>query len=140
MTAASVRDVMTKDPVACDVTTPVADAARMMRDRDIGDVLVCDGDRLLGIVTDRDLVVRCLAAGAEVARATVGDVCSGGIATISADASIDDAAHQMREAAVRRLPVVDGGIAVGIVSLGDLAVTGDPSSALADISAAEPQS
>jgi CBS domain-containing protein len=151
--AVSVRDVMTSRPVTCETSTSIEEAARLMRDRDIGDVLVCDGDVLRGIVTDRDIVVRCVAGGADVSRSTVGDVCTGDVMSVSPDTSVEDAARAMREGAVRRLPVVEGGRAIGIVSLGDLAVelggqtggtsaagtgTPDPGEVLADISAAEP--
>jgi CBS domain-containing protein len=109
-----------------------------MRDRDIGDVLVTrDGDQLAGIVTDRDLVVRCLADGAD-ADATIERACSNDLATVTPDSSVDDAIRLMRERSLRRIPVVDGGRAVGIVTLGDLAVEREPDSALGDISAALP--
>lgn len=137
--ATRVSDVMTRNPVVCETSTPIIEAARMMRDRDIGDVLVSSGDDLIGIVTDRDIVVRALAEGAERAvSATLADVCTGDMAFIDAEASVEDAAQLMRDLAVRRLPVVDDSGAVGIVSLGDLAVHADPGSTLADISSSEP--
>jgi len=136
--AMMVRDVMTRNPVSCETTTTIVEAARMMRDHDIGDVLVCDGQQLRGIVTDRDIVVRCIAGGADVGRSTLGDVCTGNVMAVSPDSSLADAARTMRECAVRRLPVIEDGRTVGIVSLGDLAVEVDPRSVLADISAAEP--
>lgn len=146
----TVRDVMTREPVTCAPSTTIEEAARLMRDRDIGDVLVCDGDALRGIVTDRDIVVRCVAGGADVSRSTIGDVCTGDVLSVTPATSVEDAARTMRDAAIRRLPVVDGGRPVGIVSLGDLAVeldrtstspgagSADPGEVLADISAAEP--
>ena len=107
-----------------------------MRDYNIGDVLVTGGaGELTGIVTDRDLVIRCLADGVN-ADATVDRACSSRLTAIRADSSVDDAAQLMRERSLRRLPVVDGDRAVGIVSLGDLAIEHDPSSALGGISAA----
>ena len=136
--AMMVRDVMTRNPVSCETTTTIVAAARMMRDHDIGDVLVCDGQQLRGIVTDRDIVVRCIAGGADVGRSTLGDVCTGNVMAVSPDSSLEDAARTMRECAVRRLPVIEDGRTVGIVSLGDLVVEVDPRSVLADISAAEP--
>ncbi len=134
----SVKDVMTTDLVSCDASTPLADAATLMRDRDIGDVLVTDGNTLRGIVTDRDIVVRCLAEGGDLSRATLADACSADLTTVEPDTGVDEAAKVMRDRAIRRLPVVEGGKAVGIVSIGDLAVTGDPKSALAGISASAP--
>jgi len=136
--AATIQDVMTTNLVTCPSSATIADAARLMRDRNIGDVLVTrDGDKLAGIVTDRDLVVRCLADGAS-ADATLDRACSSDLASVSPDSSIDDAARMMRERSVRRLAVVDDGRAVGIVSLGDLAMKKDPKSTLGGISASAP--
>ncbi|HWL45101.1 MAG TPA: CBS domain-containing protein [Ilumatobacter sp.] len=132
----TIQDVMTTELVMCPSSTTIGDAARLMRDRNIGDVLVTrDGDQLAGIVTDRDLVVRCLADGA-AADATIAQACSSDLTTVGLDSSIDDAVNVMRERSLRRVPVVDGGRAVGIVTLGDLAVERDPDSALGEISAA----
>jgi CBS domain-containing protein len=136
--AQTVRDVMTTDLVTCSSSAPIRDAAGYMRDHDIGDVLVVDDGAIRGIVTDRDIVVRCVAEGGDTRQAKVGDVCTSNLTTVPADASIQDAARIMRDQALRRLPVVDRGKPVGIVSLGDLAVEADPSSALGGISAASP--
>jgi len=138
--AATIQEVMTTDLVTCPTTTTIADAARLMRDRDIGDVLVTrDGGQLAGIVTDRDLVVRCVADGA-AGDATIEQACSSDLTTMSPDSSIDDAVRVMRERSLRRVPVVRDGRPVGIVTLGDLAIERDPNSALGDISAAAPTS
>ena len=134
----TVRDVMTTDLVTCSSSAPLRDAAEYMRDHDIGDVLVVDDGAIRGIVTDRDIVVRCVAEGGDTRQAKVGDVCTSNLTTVPADATIQDAARIMRDQALRRLPVVDRGKPVGIVSLGDLAVEADPSSALGGISAASP--
>lgn len=140
--ALTLQEMMSTDLVTCPSTSTIADAARLMRDCDIGDVLVTrDGNKVAGIVTDRDLVVRCLADGA-AADATVDFACSEELTTVPVTSSADDAVRLMRERSLRRLPVVDGGRIVGIVSLGDLAMARDEqvgsSSALGDISAAEP--
>ena len=142
--AESVREVMTANPTTLSMNATVADAARVMRDHDIGDVMVLDeGDVLCGIVTDRDLVVRAVASDRLPAEVQIGEICSRVLTTIDIDASVKDAVSLMRDEALRRLPVVDKGLPVvdkgkpaGIVSLGDLAVDRDPSSMLADISAA----
>ena len=139
MTATLVRDVMTDSLATVGSNATIADAARLMRDRDIGDVLVVDADRLCGIVTDRDIVVRAL-AGSAGPETTVAGACSANVFTIAPDAAIDDAVMLMREHALRRVPVVDGDRPVGIVSIGDLAVENDPRSALGEISAAAPNS
>jgi CBS domain-containing protein len=135
--ASTIQDVMTTELVTCPATATITDAARLMRDRNIGDVLVTRDDQLTGIVTDRDLVVRCLADGV-AADATIQQACSGNLTFVTPDSSIDDAIQLMREHSLRRLPVVNDGRAVGIVTLGDLAIERDPNSALGDISAATP--
>lgn len=133
-----VRDVMTSHPVTLSPDALLIDAAEQMRDRDIGDVLILDEDgRLRGIVTDRDIVVRALADGQEASITTVGEVCSPDIVTIEADDEVDQAVRLMCDRAVRRIPVIDDGLLVGVVSLGDLAIERDAQSALGQISAAQ---
>jgi len=136
--AETVRDVMMPGPLTIDASSSVQDAANAMRSNDIGDVLISDGERLRGILTDRDIVVRCVAPGLPPDLTAAGDCCSPNLLTIEANAPTDDAVEIMRENALRRLPVVDEGRVVGVVSIGDLAVTKDRRSALADISAAPP--
>ena len=138
--AQTVREVMTTDIVSCPSAASVTDAARHMRDRDIGDVLVVDDGAVRGIVTDRDIVVRCVADANDCTNSRIGDIVSSDLKTITSDAPIAEAAKIMRDNALRRLPVVDDGTAVGIVSLGDLAEAADPKSALGGISAARPNS
>lgn len=136
--ARPVQTVMTPDPTLVAANMPLTDVARTLRDYDIGDVLVVEGDQLVGVVTDRDIVVRALADHRNPDTTRVGDVCSGPLVTISPEDDTDSAARLMRENSLRRLPVVVSGDPVGIVSLGDLAVAKDPGSALADISDTEP--
>ncbi|MFF0001108.1 CBS domain-containing protein [Streptomyces avermitilis] len=132
-----VSDVMTRDPVTVEPQTSVTVVARMMRDEDIGAVLVAEGERLRGLVSDRDLVVRAVAEGSDPNRTTVADACSDDLVTVKPDDDVGRAVEVMREHSVRRVPVVDEGQhAVGIVSVGDLAIERDPESALGDISAA----
>jgi CBS domain-containing protein len=136
--ADTVRDVMTRDPATVDASVPVAEAARVMHDRDVGDVIVLQGGRLRGIVTDRDIVVRVVAEERDARTARVGDVVTPDLVTLTPTDPMDRAVALMREHALRRLPVVEGDRPVGIVSLGDLAVEREPRSALAQISAAPP--
>jgi len=139
MTSDNIRDVMTPMPCTIPANVSVVYAARAMRENDIGDVIVVDDERLLGILTDRDIIVRVLAEEKDPAATTVGDICSRELTTIRPTDSVGSAVRLMREKALRRLPVVeDNGEVVGIVSLGDLAVERDRRSALADISAAPP--
>jgi CBS domain-containing protein len=119
--------------------TTLDEAARAMREKDIGDVVVTEGASLAGVVTDRDIVVRAIADGRDPVSTTVGDVASRDLVMIQQDASPNQAAQLMRERAVRRLLVCDNDRRlVGVVSLGDLAVRMDPSSALGKISSAAP--
>jgi CBS domain-containing protein len=137
--AQTVRDVMTTNPRTLKASDTIATAARVMRDDDIGGVIVTQGDTIRGIVTDRDIVVRAVADGANASKSQLGDIVTEGVETVTPDTNLDDVITIMRMKAVRRLPVVDdGGGAIGIVSIGDLAMERDSDSALADISAAEP--
>ena len=134
--AATVRDVMTSNPICLDPGTTLMEAARTMAERDIGDVLVVDGANLVGIVTDRDVVVRAVAAGLDPRTTRLNEIVTRDPVTIDPDQPVTRAAELMRENATRRLPVVEGDRPAGIVSLGDLAKERDPGSVLADISSA----
>ena len=136
----TISQVMTADPRTVQEDAPIQDAARIMREADIGDVIVVRRDEsVCGIVTDRDLVVRAVAEGYDPKTATMGDVCRHeAVVSISSSDPVDQAIPLMREHNIRRLPVIDGSRLVGIVTLGDLAIDRDPTSALADISKAPP--
>lgn len=136
--ASTVREIMTVAPTTVDASATARDAAHAMRDADVGALLVVEGGDLYGVVTDRDIVVRVVAEGLDPAATAVSQACSANPTSIESDASIDDAVSAMREHALRRLPVTEGGQPVGIVALGDLAVERDTDSALADISASDP--
>ncbi|MEU0597172.1 CBS domain-containing protein [Streptomyces sp. NPDC006393] len=136
--AQHVRDIMTSRLVTVEPQTSVTAAAQKMRDEDIGIVLVCEGDELRGVVSDRDLVIRSLAEGGDQEKRTVASACSADLFTLTPDEDLDTAVQMMREHAVHRIPVVDQGHPVGIVSIGDLAIERDPRSALGGISSAEP--
>jgi CBS domain-containing protein len=109
-----------------------------MREQAIGDVIVMENQQVCGIVTDRDIVVRSVAAAGDPAATTLADICSHAITTVSPEDSLEQAVHLMRAKAIRRLPVVEDGRAVGMVSLGDLALARAPDSVLGEISAAPP--
>jgi CBS domain-containing protein len=133
-----IRDIMAPLPVVMTPIESVASAARLMRDNAIGTVLVLDEGVLRGIVTDRDIVVRALADGRDPETTRVGDICSEELAVLSPDDDVTDAVLLIRENAVRRVPVVENGAPVGVVSMSDLALWQDEGSALADVSAAPP--
>jgi CBS domain-containing protein len=136
--AQTVEQIMTINPRTVDVDDTVSDAAALMRESDIGDVIVIDDGQVTGILTDRDIVVRGVAEGRDAKSTSASEICTTGTQAIEPDASVDDALRMMRDADIRRLPVVKNGRPVGIVSLGDLAVEREPDSTLADISAASP--
>lgn len=134
----TVNEVMTRNPLTVDASSNVLSAAMLMSEEDVGALVVMKDDKLCGILTDRDIVVRCVAKGGDCKATTVGSVCSEHLATLSPKDTVDNAIALMAKKAIRRIPVVDDGRTVGIVSLGDLAVDRDPRSALGGISSAAP--
>jgi len=116
----NIRDVMTTNPRTVSPGDPIQNAARIMRDEDTGVVPVVDNGRPVGVVTDRDIVVRAIANG-ELNK-SVRDIVSKEVVTARPDMSTREAAELMSEHQVRRLPVVENDRLVGIVSIGDLAV------------------
>ncbi|GAA4419407.1 CBS domain-containing protein [Georgenia halophila] len=135
--ANTVTDVMTKNPTKIRANQTVREAAELMKAQDIGDLVVEDGGQVVGIVTDRDLVIRVLATGGG-AEDEVRNACSADLVTVSPDDPQEAAVNLMREKGVRRVPVMRGDDLVGILSIGDLAMERDQESALADISAKQP--
>ena len=133
-----IRDIMSPAPVCMAPGEPVSAAARAMKQHGIGTVLVLDDGRLTGLVTDRDITVRVLAENRDPQATRIGDICSGELAALSPDDDVADATRLVRERAVRRIPVLQDGTPVGVVSLGDLALEKDATSALSDVSAAPP--
>lgn len=116
------REIMTKNVVRIRPDEPVAVAARALAQYNIGMLPVCGYDgRLCGLVTDRDIVTRCLAAGKDPGRTTVAQVMTGRLVTGKPDMEVSAAAHLMGQEQVRRLPVLENGRLCGMVSLGDLA-------------------
>ncbi|MBE1533847.1 CBS domain-containing protein [Actinomadura algeriensis] len=141
----TISDVMTAAPQALPLDSTLDEAARIMRDEGIGDVLVTYAGRLCGVVTDRDIVVRAVAERRDTSLTPLGDVCTAELTTVHPEDDAEAAVRLMCEHAVRRLPVVDAlQRPVGIVSLGDLAVAdgGGPGAArpLHEISRAAPNS
>lgn len=132
----TIQELMTENPRTLEADANVAEAARIMRDHDIGDILVVKDGRLYGILTDRDIAVRVVANERDLQQVTVGEACSRNPTTVSPGDRIATAERRMREISVRRLPVVDNGEAVGVLSLGDLVITRDQRSTLAEICSA----
>jgi CBS domain-containing protein len=136
--ADTVRDVMTANPITVRVEEPLAAAAKQMRDADVGAVIAVDGSAVRGLVTDRDIIVRGVAEDLDPRTTRLGDLVTHDLIAVSVNDDVETAVELMRTHAVRRLPVMDGEQVVGVVSLGDLAVARDSDSALAEISAEEP--
>jgi CBS domain-containing protein len=135
--ATTVADVMTANPGTIDRQDSARDAARLMAGNDAGDVIVTDNGTLFGIVTDRDIAVRLVAQDKPASTPVAEIISDSAIETVEPGTLLDDAIEVMRARSVRRLPVVQDGRPVGVVSLGDLAIERDPGSALADVSAAK---
>jgi CBS domain-containing protein len=134
-----VSDVMTKQVVYLPAETTLDEAARVMKEADIGDVVVTDGASLAGMLTDRDIVVRAVAERSDPATTTIGSIITREVVMIEQHSTAGEAATLMRERGVRRVLVCDSERKlVGVVSLGDLAMQLDPTSALSDISEHSP--
>lgn len=116
-----IRDLMTQNPTTCEPSTTAVDAARVMASEDVGPVPIVDGGRLVGIVTDRDLVVRILAEGKDPNATTIGEIASSDLVTVQPDTDLQEAERLMADSQVRRLPVVEGDRLVGIVAQADIA-------------------
>jgi CBS domain-containing protein len=113
---------MTGDATCAKVGDTLADAARRMRDLDVGALPICgDDNRLKGMITDRDIVLTCVAGGHDVTQMTVEEYAGDEVVTIGADDSVEEALATMSKAGVRRLPVIDGHDLVGMVSQADIA-------------------
>lgn len=120
-----IQEVMTPDVSYVEPDTPILEIARKMRESDIGSTPVIEHDRLVGMVTDRDIVVRVIADGRPVQTATARDAMSPGILYCFDDESVEDVLEKMGDQQIRRLPVVNRDKRlVGVVSLGDLSLTG----------------
>ena len=121
----SIRDVMSSNPCAIDADKPVAHAAKMMKQEDVGLAPVVEGDRLVGTLTDRDIVVRVVAEGKDPQTVTAREVASTDLVTIDPQQDLDEALRLMASKQVRRLPVVEEGRLVGVLAQADIAREAD---------------
>jgi CBS domain-containing protein len=120
--AGTAREIMTQGVECVKESESLVDAARKMRDLDVGALPICgDDDRLKGMLTDRDIVIKCLAEGGDPQTTTAGSLAGGKPVTVGADDSIDEVVQTMSQYQVRRLPVIDGHRLVGIISERDVA-------------------
>lgn len=116
------RDIMTVNVESVGRNSSLEEAARLMKEYNVGAIPVCEGDNIIGIVTDRDIVLRGAADGNKLSWGTCGDVMTSNLITGTPEMDVHEAARIMADHQVRRLPVVENGKLVGIVALGDLAV------------------
>ena len=120
-----VKELMTGAPVSLETEEPVSAAARLMRERNIGAMPVCDPDgRLVGMLTDRDIVIRCIASDRNAAETRVADIMTTGAVVAETKEPLEDALQRMEREQIRRLPVTENGRLVGMLSLADVARTG----------------
>jgi CBS domain-containing protein len=115
------KDVMTKEPSTLGPQATLGEAATLMRQEDCGSIPIVDGGRLVGIVTDRDIVVRAIAAGKDARSTHVSEVMSADPVTIAPDTDVDEASKVMADRQIRRLPVVEDGKLAGILVIGQIA-------------------
>jgi CBS domain-containing protein len=119
---ATAREIMTSDATCASVNDTLQDAARKMKELDVGALPICGEDnRLAGMITDRDIVVKCIADGGDPSSVKVADFAEGKPVTVGADDPVEEILRTMTEHGVRRLPVIDGHDLVGIVSQADVA-------------------
>jgi CBS domain-containing protein len=120
--AKTVRDTMTTQPASVERSRPVAEAARLMRDQNIGSLPVVEEGRLIGMITDRDIVVRLVAEGRELESTSVGEAYSDQPVTVEPEQDLDDALTLMARYQVRRLPVTEGDRLIGMLAQADIAL------------------
>lgn len=116
-----VKDIMTKDIAYINPESTVVEAAQLMQKHNVGSIPVCDQSGVIGIVTDRDIIVRNIAHGKDPQSTPVRDVMTGNITTASPEMEMDDITKMMADNKIRRIPVVDKNMIIGMVSLGDVA-------------------
>jgi CBS domain-containing protein len=121
----NVGDIMTPDPRAIEPSTPIVEAARLMRDQDVGPLPIVEGERVVGMLTDRDIVIRAIAEGKDPQSTTAGEIASKQLVTVDPEQPLEEAARLMAQHQIRRLPVCEeDGRLVGIVAQADIALQG----------------
>jgi CBS domain-containing protein len=133
-----VRDVMTSSVDWVTPDTAVVEVARLMKKDDVGSIPICQGNRLIGMITDRDIVLKVVATGENTNNISVKDIMSTDIISVSSDQDVHEAADLMSKYQIRRLPVLENDKLVGILAIGDLAIEkihiNEAGDALSDIS------
>ena len=132
-----VRDVMTSSVDKVTTNTSVVEVAQLMKNNDVGSIPICEGDKLVGIITDRDIVLKVVAVG-EKNSVMAKDIMNSKVITVTPEQDVHEAANMMSQNQIRRLPVLENGKLVGMLALGDLAVEkihiNEAGDALSDIS------
>jgi CBS domain-containing protein len=121
----SVRDAMSEEPRSIGASASVVEAARLMREADIGSLPITDGEQLVGMITDRDITTRVVAEAGDIEATSVGDICSRDVTSVEPDKDREEAVELMARHQVRRLPVVQNGRLVGLVAQADIALAGN---------------
>jgi len=133
-----VRDVMTSKVESVTPNSSIVEIAGLMRSNDVGSIPVCEGKKVLGIITDRDIVIKVIAEGKNTHSISAKDIMNSEVITVTSDQDVHEAARIMADYQIRRLPVTEQGDIVGIVALGDLAIekihVNEAGDALSDIS------
>lgn len=133
-----VREVMTDSVDFATPNTTIIELAKMMKNYDIGSIPICEDQKVVGIITDRDIVLEAVASGKNIETQKVKEIMNSKIITVTADQDVHEAAALMSKYQIRRLPVVEQGKLIGIVALGDLAIEkihiNEAGDALSDIS------
>ncbi|GAB6156273.1 CBS domain-containing protein [Desulfosporosinus burensis] len=117
-----VREVMTTSVECATPNNTVVELATMMKNNDIGSIPICEAQKVIGIITDRDIVLKAVADGKNIEKRTAKEVMNSKLITVTADQDVHEAASLMSKYQIRRLPVVEQGKLIGIVALGDLAI------------------
>lgn len=127
-----VRDVMTKDVTYVNPAETVSETAHLMQMNNIGSIPVCDQSGIVGIVTDRDIVVRSVAHGKNPQQTPVSDIMTTGVTTVNPEMEMNAVAKQMANSQIRRVPVIENNTLIGIVALGDVALDAKYDTEVAD--------
>ena len=117
-----VRQVMTSSVDWVSSDTSIVEVAKLMKKDDVGSIPICEGNKLIGIITDRDIVLKVIAVGGNSSNTLAKDIMSAKVISVTADQDVHEAADLMAKNQIRRLPVLEMGNLIGIVALGDLAI------------------
>lgn len=132
MMTMKVKDIMTKSVAYVNPSSTVIDAAKLMQQHNVGSIPVCDQGGIVGIVTDRDIIVRNVASGKNPQQTAVRDVMTQNVLTVNPEMEMDEVTKIMSSSKIRRVPVVDHNNLVGIVALGDVAIDAKYDTEVAD--------